>query len=117
MWFSAKTSEEKLKFVRDRQLCENCLSYTHFATGCKSPCTCSVEQCSTSRKHLGSLHDALLARSHRRQEENREQRPGVGSSSNPTPKPQSEHVVMKSSISIACGSHEYKALPELPVKV
>jgi len=31
--FSAKTSEEKLKFVRDRKLCENCLSYTHFATG------------------------------------------------------------------------------------
>ena len=35
--FSAKSSEEKLKFVRDRKLCENCLSYTHFASGCKSP--------------------------------------------------------------------------------
>ena len=27
----AKSSEEKLKFVRDRKLCENCLSYSHFA--------------------------------------------------------------------------------------
>ena len=49
-------------------------------------------------------------------EENREQGPSVCSNSNPTPKPQSEHV-MKSSISIACGSHEYKALPIVPVKV
>ena len=29
--FKAKSSEEKLKFVRDRKLCENCLSYSHFA--------------------------------------------------------------------------------------
>jgi len=41
---------------------------------------------------MGSLHDALLASFHRRQEENREQGPSVGSSSNPTPKPQSVHV-------------------------
>ena len=66
---------------------------------------------------MGSLHDALLASFHRRQEENREQGPSVGSSSNPNPKLQSEHVVMESSISIACGSHEYKALPIVPVKV
>ena len=59
--FSAKSSEEKLKFVRDRKLCENCLSYTHFASGCKSARACSVDQCSISRKHLGSLHNALLA--------------------------------------------------------
>ena len=59
--FSAKSSEEKLKFVRDRKLCENCLSYTHFASGCKSPRACSVDQCSISRKHLGSRHDGLLA--------------------------------------------------------
>ena len=114
--FSAKSSEEKLKFVRDRKLCENCLSYTHFATGCKSPRACGVDQCSITRKHLGSLHDALLASFRRRQEENRELGPSVGSSSNLT-QPQSEHVVMKSSISIAGGSHEYKALPIVPVKV
>lgn len=64
--FSAKSSEEKLKFVRDRKLCENCLSYTHFASGCKSPRACSVDQCSISRKHLSSLHDALLASFRRR---------------------------------------------------
>ena len=66
---------------------------------------------------MASLHDALLASFHRRQEENREQGPSVCSSSNPNPKLQSEHVVMESSISIASGSHEYKALPIVPVKV
>ena len=48
--------------------------------------------------------------------ENREQGPSVGSSSNLT-QPQSDHVVMKNSVSIAGGSHEYKALPIVPVKV
>ena len=38
----------------------------------------------------------------------------LGLSSNLT-QPQSDHVVMKSSVSIACGSHEYKALPIVPV--
>ena len=69
-----------------------------------------------SRKHLGSLHDGLLASFRRRQEENCEQGPSVRLSSNLT-QPQSDHVVMKSSVSIACGSYEYKALPIVPVKV
>ena len=30
--FRAKLSEEKLKVIRDRKLCENCLSYCHFAS-------------------------------------------------------------------------------------
>ena len=114
--FSTKSSGEKLKFLRDRKLCENCLSHSHFASRCKSPRACSVDQCSISRKHLDSLHDALPASVRRRQEENHEQGPSVGSTSN-LAQLQSDHVVMKSSISIAGGSHEYKALPILPVKV
>ena len=58
----------------------------------------------------------MLASFRRRQEENCEQGPSVRLSSNLT-QPQSDHVVMKSSVSIACGSHEYKALPIVPVKV
>ena len=77
---------------------------------------CSVDQCSISQKHLGSLHDALLASFRRKQEENHEQGPSVGSNLNLT-QPQSDHVVMKSSVSIAGGSHECKALPIVPVKV
>ena len=68
------------------------------------------------KKHLCSLHDGLLASFRRRQEENCEQGPSVRLSSNLT-QPQGDHVVMKSSVSIACGSHEYKALPIVPVKV
>ena len=74
------------------------------------------DQCCISRKHLDSLHDALQASFCRRQEENRDQGPSVGSSPNLT-QPQSDHVVMKSSVSIAGGSHECKALPIVPVKV
>ena len=114
--FSAKSSEEKLKFARDRKLCENCLSYTHFDSGCKSPRVCSVDQCSISRKHLGSLHDALLASFCRRQEENCEQGPSVWLNSNLT-QPQTDHAVLKSSVSIVGGSHEYEDLPIVPVKV
>ena len=35
--FSAKASGDKLKFVRDRKLSANCLSFSHFANGCKCP--------------------------------------------------------------------------------
>ena len=84
--------------MRDRKLCENCLSYTHFATGCKSPRACSVEQCSISRKHLGSLHDALLASFRRRQDENRDQGAAVGSSSNLT-QPQRDNAVLENCVS------------------
>ena len=93
-----------------------CPSHTHFASRCKSPRACSVDQCSISRKHLRSLYDALPSSFRRRQEENREQGPSVGSSSN-LAQPQSDHFVMKSSTSIAVGSHDYKALPIVPVKV
>ena len=128
--FSAKSSEDKLKFVRDRKLCENCLSYTHFANGCKCPRACNVEQCTIKRKHLGSLHDALLASFRRRQEENRDQEPSLSSSlsdmrtqgasvssSASVMQTQSDHVVMKSSISVAGGRQECRALPTVPVKV
>ena len=59
--FRAKLSEEKLKVIRDRKLCENCLSYCHFASSCKSPRSCTIEQCTIARKHLQVLHDALVA--------------------------------------------------------
>ena len=127
--FSAKSSEDKLKFVWDRKLCENCLSYAHFANGCKYPRACNVEQCTIKRKHLGSLHDALLASFRRRQEENRDQEPSLSSSSSDmrtqvasvsssasVMQTQSDHV-MKSSISVAEGSQECRTLSIVPVKV
>ena len=59
--FRAKSSKEKLNFVRNRNLGENCLSESHFISGCKNPRSCTIEQCTISRKHLQSLHDALVA--------------------------------------------------------
>ena len=101
--------------MRDGKLCENCLPHTHFASRCKSPRACSVDQCSISRKHLGSLHDALPSSFRRRREENREQGPSVGSSSNLVQHQIDQFVMKPSSISIAVGSHDYKALPIVPV--
>ena len=59
--FVAKSSEDTLKFFRDRRLCENCLSYTHFAGGLKGPRDCTIDQCAITRKHLQSLHNCLAA--------------------------------------------------------
>lgn len=59
--YGAISSRDKLQFVRSRKLCENCLSSTHFAGGCKWPNACKVQDCTFSRKHLGVLHEALLS--------------------------------------------------------
>ena len=100
----------------ERKLCENGLSYTHFANGCKSPRTCNVEQCTITRKNLGSLHDALLTSFRRRQGENRNPETSVSPSSSVI-QTQCGHITMKSSISVAGGSHECKAVLFVPVKV
>ena len=66
--FSRASSQDKLKFVREKRLCENCLSSTHYAGGCKNPNGCKVQDCTFARKHLGVLHSALLALRQDRQE-------------------------------------------------
>ena len=75
----------------------------------------SVDQCSIFRKHPGSLYDTLPASFRRRQEEIGEQGTGVGSSSNLVQHQIDQFVMKPSSISIAVGSHDYKALPIVPV--
>lgn len=69
--FLAKSSEDKLKFVRDRKLCEKFLSYTHFANCCKSPRGCSIGQRAITRQRMESLHDALFASFRRKEEASR----------------------------------------------
>lgn len=49
--FKAKPSEERIKLVKDKKLCENCLSGGHSAANCKSRFTCV---------HCKEKHNTLL---------------------------------------------------------
>ena len=117
--FKAKSREEKLKFVRDRKLCENCLSYSHFASGCKSPRSCTIGQCTIAHKHLQSLHDALVASFRSRDGEgNNERFSGPSVDQRPAElHAQQSHHVMKRSVEAFHTKPEIKALPIVPVKV
>ena len=99
--------------MRDKWLCENCLSYAHFVNGS------IISTSKITRKHLGSLHDVLLASFHRKHEEissdMQTQGPSVSSSASDM-QTISGHFVMRSSLSVAGGSHECRTLPIVPVK-
>ena len=115
--FQSKTSDEKLNFVRERKLCENCISSNHYAGGCKIPNNCKVQDCTFNRKHLGSLHQALLAHRQEWQDRNRSLYPGMDSSSGASSgkvraQGRGEFV---GNINHICS--ETKALPIVPVKV
>jgi len=61
--FLSKNVEDRLKIVRDKGLCFNCLSGKHLAARCKSTWACSVPGC--GKKHSKLLHRS--ARSVRKQ--------------------------------------------------
>ena len=93
--------------MRERKLCKNCLSCTYFANGLRA---CNVEQCTTTHKHLGSLHDVLLTSFRKREKTNRD--PGTSiSPSSSVVQTQSGHIGMKNSICVTGGIHECKAVP------
>ncbi|KAK3745927.1 hypothetical protein QZH41_003066 [Actinostola sp. cb2023] len=71
--FEKIPSKDKLDYIRKRKLCENCLSSTHYAGGCKVPNGCKVQDCTFTRKHLGVLHSALLT--HRREKNRNTRKP------------------------------------------
>ena len=49
-----KPYSEKLKLIRDKNLCFNCLSNTHIVTNCKSKISCKVTNC--QKRHHTLLH-------------------------------------------------------------
>ena len=79
----------------------------YFANGLRA---CNVEQCTTTHKHLGSLHDVLLTSFRKREEKNRD--PGTSiSPSSSVVQTQSGHIGMKNSICVTGGIRECKAVP------
>lgn len=52
--FRKRSVEDRIKFVLDKKLCNNCLSPGHFANNCPKEKFCKVEGCTT--KHSSFLH-------------------------------------------------------------
>ena len=52
--FRKRSVEDRIKFVLDKKLCNNCLSPGHFASNCTKDKFCKVEGCTT--KHSSFLH-------------------------------------------------------------
>ena len=67
--FKKKGGEEQLNFIRQKKLCDNCLSTTHFSAGCKKTKSCNIPGCSVRRKHMSSLHEAIVAFEMKRNEQ------------------------------------------------
>ena len=59
--FKKLNGQEQFKFIRSRKLCENCISAFHFAAGCKRKNECTIKDCEIKRKHMTSIHNAVLA--------------------------------------------------------
>ena len=54
--FRVKSTQERLKFVREKGLCDNCLQVGHMAKSCPKESFCKVENCRVERKHSAFLH-------------------------------------------------------------
>lgn len=54
--FKGKTVDERLKFVRTKGLCDNCLQAGHMASSCPKGKFCKVDNCNIARKHSTFLH-------------------------------------------------------------
>ena len=52
--FKSMKPVDRLKFVREKKLCENCLLSNHIAADCRRPAVCSVTGC--GKKHTKFLH-------------------------------------------------------------
>ena len=59
--FNSKSGEEQLKYIRQKKLCDNCLSPFHFSAGCKRKTSCTIPGCNVRRKHMSSIHEAIVA--------------------------------------------------------
>ena len=57
--FKLEDGEKQFKFIRQRKLCDNCLSSFHFSAGCKRRKGCTVLNCDIKRKHLASIHNEV----------------------------------------------------------
>eukprot|EP00112_Aurelia_sp_Birch-Aquarium-sp1_P000459 Seg1043.10 transcript_id=Seg1043.10/GoldUCD/mRNA.D3Y31 product="hypothetical protein" protein_id=Seg1043.10/GoldUCD/D3Y31 len=111
--FKKKGGEEQLNFIRLKKLCDNCLLTTHFSAGCKKKKSCNIPGCSVRRKHISSLHEAIVAF-----EMKRNQQLGTSSTNQPAIKsrPGDQRQFVGTLSETGAGCHR-KSLSIVPVKV
>ena len=109
--FKKLNGEEMFRFIRAKKLCDNCLSLFHFAAGCKRKHECTMRGCEVKRKHITSMHNAIVGFEQRRNEQPKritgeDIRDGAHS--------QKQFVGLTSQTWAGCHT---QALPIVPVKV
>ena len=103
--FREKNVNEKISFMRQNRLCDNCFKKGHIARYCRSEATCTVDGC--RRKHHSLLHQEQTRESKNNDQRREKQEPGMESST----------VAMVSSVSSAGSHHQQVSLNIIPVRV
>ena len=109
--FRKKGGEEQLNFIRQKELCDNCLSTTHFSAGCKKKKSGSIPGCSTRSKHISSLYEAIVAMRKDQQLKTTSTNQSVTSSSSGSQRP------FVGTLSETWAGCHRKSLSNVPVKV
>ena len=112
--FKKKNGDEQFKIVRSKKSCDNCLSSYHFSAGCKRWKACKVPDCNVKRKHLTSLHEAIVAYEKKRSEQSGSSSGQQQQRSNAKQEGRKPFVGMMSHTGAGC-SHQ--SLSVVPVKV
>ena len=106
--FKLADGEKQFKLIRQKKLCDNCLSSFHFSAGCKRRKACTVPNCDVRRKHLASIHNAVKEFERRRSgHSSQDQHEG--------PKPEQSQFSGLTSKAGACSVGQ--GLPVVPMKV
>ena len=106
--FKLEDGEKQFKFIRQKKLCDNCLSSFHFSAGCKRRKACTVPNWDVRRKHLASIHNAVKEFERRRSgQSSQDQSRG--------PKPEQSQFSGLTSKAGACSVGQ--GLPVVPMKV
>lgn len=68
--FQQRSYDDRLKFVRENKLCDNCFRPGHMARGCMTRSTCEINNCTWK-------HHTLLHRPHRDRDDKRSNKEGA----------------------------------------
>ena len=106
--FKLEDGEKQFKLIRQKKLCDNCLSSFHFSAGCKRRKACTIPNCDVRRKHMASIHNAVKEFERRRSGQ-------CSQDQCRSPKPEQGQFSGLTSKADACSVGQ--GLPVVPIKV
>ncbi len=117
--FKKTDGEQQFRFIRQKKLCDNCLSSFHFSAPCKRRKACTFLDCDIRRKNLGSIHNALKEFEERRNRQYQTGRPRqepnqIDNSVQAVPRRPNQFSGLRRKTGV-CGMDE--GLPIVPVRV